>query len=62
MGAEKQLAYVLIFGDREVGTFPSNGEALKAGYEQFGSEPFLVCERGAGEDLAAAVLPVPPVQ
>lgn len=34
--------FVLIKADKVIGTFEAYGDALKAGYEQFGLEPFLV--------------------
>lgn len=34
--------FVLIKGDRVIDTFTSIDDALKAGYEAFGNEPFLV--------------------
>jgi len=34
--------FVLIHGDRVEGVWPTTEEALQAGYERFGLEPFLV--------------------
>lgn len=34
--------FVLIKGDRLVGTFDTANDALKRGYEEFGNAPFLV--------------------
>lgn len=34
--------YVLVKGDRVIGTFDTFGDALRRGYEEFGPEPFLV--------------------
>jgi len=34
--------FVLIKGERLVGTFESQQDAIERGYEEFGNEPFLV--------------------
>lgn len=34
--------YVLIKGDKIVGFFDSEGDAIRAGHEKFGVDPFLV--------------------
>ena len=38
----EQGKYVLIHGDKAVGTFDTYQDALKIGYESFGLTPFLV--------------------
>ena len=40
--AKARDQFVLIKGDDVVGTFFSYEDALKAGYERFGAQPFLV--------------------
>jgi hypothetical protein len=45
--------YVLIAGCDLLGTFRSYAQALKAGYEKMGSDPFLVKQVSKeGEDVA----------
>lgn len=39
---EKEGKWVLIYGERVVDTFSSYDDALKAGYKEFGLNPFLV--------------------
>ncbi len=43
--------FVLIQGERIVGTYDSYQDALKAGYEEFGLTPFLVKRISAVEDI-----------
>jgi hypothetical protein len=45
--------FVLIKGDRVVGLFESQGDALREGYKQFGKDAFLV------KQVLAIDLPVP---
>jgi hypothetical protein len=41
---ESEGRYVLIHGDRILGTFESEMDAINAGYQQLGNVPFLVKE------------------
>jgi hypothetical protein len=40
--SQNEGKFVLVHGDRIVGFFTSYEDAIKAGYEQFSVEPFLV--------------------
>jgi len=40
--AENEGKFVLIYGDQVIDIFGSYEDAIKAGYGQFGLEPFLV--------------------
>lgn len=40
--AKHEGKFVLIRGDKVVDTFSSYDDAIKAGYQEFGLEPFLV--------------------
>ena len=39
--AKARMQFVLIKGRRIVGTYPTRKEAIRAGYAEFGSPPFL---------------------
>ena len=49
--AEYEGKYVLIYGKDVVDFFSSYDDALKAGYEKFGLEPFLVKQIHALEQI-----------
>ena len=44
--------YVLIVGDRVLGTFEAYGDALQAGYVAAGPNPFLVKKITSSEEVA----------
>ncbi len=48
---EHEGKYVLIHGDRVVDFFAAYEDALKAGYQQFKLEPFLVKQVNATEQV-----------
>ncbi len=52
--------YVLIQGDKIVDTFNTYEDALKAGYKQFGLEPFLVKQILMVEPVFCFTRPVSP--
>ena len=48
----KQGKFVLIKGNEQAGTFDTYGDALKAGYEKFKLEPFLVKQISPAEQIS----------
>jgi hypothetical protein len=54
--------FVLIHGDRIVDTFSSYEDAIKAGYQHFQLEPFLVKQINAMEAVQHVTRPIMPVQ
>ena len=54
--------YVLIQGENIVDTFTSYEDALKEGYKEFGTSPFLVKQILAVEPVFSFTRPVGPVR
>ncbi len=52
--------YVLIRGDAVVSTYASYEDAIKAGYEKFGLDPFLVKQIQAIEQIQCFSRPIAP--
>ncbi len=51
LGAGSVGKFVLIKGDRIVGTYDTYADALKIGYEQFKLEPFMVKQIAPAEKI-----------
>ena len=59
---EHEGKFVLIKGERVVDLFSSYEDALKAGYKEFGLEPFMVKQIAPVEPVFYVTRPVLPVR
>jgi hypothetical protein len=59
---DREGKWVLIQGERIVDTYSSYDDALKAGYKEFGLEPFLVKQILAIEPIFYFSRPLTPVK
>jgi hypothetical protein len=59
---EHEGKFVLIKGERVVDIFSSYDDALKAGYKEFGLEPFMVKQIASVEPVFYITRPISPVR